>query len=210
GLLVQPGALTAVVSADPTAATALAERLTRYVDDGEVRLGGVLLSDLPLAEVRRRLVLVDQSPVLFSGSLREELGDGAVDQALETACCADVLEALADGLDTELEERGRQLSGGQRQRLVLARALTAEPEVLVLDEPTSAVDAHTEARIADRLHEMRAGRTTVVLTTSPLVLDRADVVALLVDGVVVATGTHRELLHDPAYAAVVLRTEAAA
>lgn len=210
GLLVQPGALTAVVSADPTAATALAERLTRYVDDGEVRLGGVLLSDLPLAEVRRRLVLVDQSPVLFSGSLREELGDGAVDQALETACCADVLEALADGLDTELEERGRQLSGGQRQRLVLARALTADPEVLVLDEPTSAVDAHTEARIADRLHEMRAGRTTVVLTTSPLVLDRADVVALLVDGVVVATGTHRELLHDPAYAAVVLRTEAAA
>lgn len=210
GLLVQPGALTAVVSADPTAATALAERLTRYVDDGEVRLGGVLLSDLPLAEVRRRLVLVDQSPVLFSGSLREELGDGAVDQALETACCADVLEALADGLDTELEERGRQLSGGQRQRLVLARALTADPEVLVLDEPTSAVDAHTEARIADRLHEMRAGRTTVVLTTSPLVLDRADVVALLVDGVVVATGTHRELLREPAYAAVVLRTEAAA
>ncbi len=209
GLLVQPGALTAVVSADPTAATALAERLARYVDDGQVRLGGVLLSDLPLAEVRRRVVLVDQSPMLFSGSLREELGDGPVEQALETACCADVLEALADGLDTALEERGRQLSGGQRQRLVLARALTAEPEVLVLDEPTSAVDAHTEARIADRLHEMRSGRTTVVLTTSPLVLDRADVVALLVDGVVVATGTHRELLHDPAYAAVVLRTEAA-
>lgn len=210
GLLVQPGTLTAVVSADPTAATALAERLARYVDEGEVRLGGVLLRDLPLVEVRRRVVLVDQAPMLFSGSLREELGDGPVDQALETACCADVLEALADGLDTELEERGRQLSGGQRQRLVLARALTAEPEVLVLDEPTSAVDAHTEARIADRLHEMRSGRTTVVLTTSPLVLDRADVVALLVDGVVVASGTHRELLHDPAYAAVVLRTEAAA
>ena len=210
GLLVQPGALTAVVSADPTAATALAERLARYVDDGEVRLGGVLLGDLPLPEVRRRILLVDQSPMLFSGSLREELGDGPVEQALETACCADVLEALANGLDTELEERGRQLSGGQRQRLVLARALTADPEVLVLDEPTSAVDAHTEARIADRLREMRIGRTTVVLTTSPLVLDRADVVALLVDGVVVATGTHRELLHDPAYAAVVLRSEAAA
>ena len=210
GLLVQPGLLTAVVSADPAASTALAERLGRYADDGEVRLGGVLLSDLPLAEVRRRVMVVDQSPLLFSGSLREELGGGPVDEALETACCADVLEALADGLDTDLEERGRQLSGGQRQRLVLARALAAEPEVLVLDEPTSAVDAHTEARIADRLHCMREGRTTVVLTSSPLMLERADVVALLVDGRVVATGTHRELLRDPAYAAVVLRGEAAA
>ena len=149
-------------------------------------------------------------PLLFSGRLREELGTGPVDEALETACAADVLEALPDGLDTELEERGRQLSGGQRQRLVLARALAADPEVLVLDEPTSAVDAHTEARIADRLHRMRSGRTTVVLTTSPLMLDRADVVALLVDGSVVATGTHRELLQEPAYRAVVLRGEQAA
>jgi ABC-type multidrug transport system fused ATPase/permease subunit len=210
GLLVEPGLLTAVVSADPAASTALAERLGRYLDDGEVRLGGVRLHDLTLADVRRRVMVVDQSPMLFSGSLRDELGDGPVEQALETACCADVLEALPDGLDTELEERGRQLSGGQRQRLVLARALAAEPEVLVLDEPTSAVDAHTEARIADRLQQMRAGRTTVVLTSSPLVLDRADVVALLVDGVVVATGTHRELLHDAAYAAVVTRGEVAA
>lgn len=210
GLLVQPGVLTAVVSADPAASTALAERLGRYVDDGEVRLGGVLLSDLPLEEVRRRVMVVDQSPLLFSGSLRDELGSGPVEQALETACAADVLEALPEGLDTSLEERGRQLSGGQRQRLVLARALAAEPEVLVLDEPTSAVDAHTEARIADRLHRMRAGRTTVVLTSSPLMLDRADVVALLVDGVAVATGTHRELLAEPAYRAVVLRGEQAA
>lgn len=209
-LLVQPGVLTALVSADPAASTAVAERLGRYVDDGEVRLGGVPLNDLPLAEVRRRILVVDQSPMLFSGSLRTELGRGPVHEALEAACCADVLDALPDGLDTDLEERGRQLSGGQRQRLVLARALAAEPEVLVLDEPTSAVDAHTEARIADRLHRMRAGRTTLVLTTSPLMLDRADVVALLVDGVVVATGTHRELLADAAYASVVLRGQEAA
>ncbi len=210
GLLVQPGLLTAVVSGDPASSSAVAERLGRYTDDGEVRLGGVRLSELPLAEVRRRVLVVDQSPLLFSGRLGDELGTGPVDEALETACAADVLEALSDGLDTELEERGRQLSGGQRQRLVLARALAADPEVLVLDEPTSAVDAHTEARIAHRLHRMRAGRTTVVLTTSPLMLDRADVVALLVDGVVVATGTHRELLQEPDYRAVVLRGEQAA
>ena len=209
GLLVRPGVLTAVASADPVAASALADRLGRYVD-GEVRLGGVLLSDLPLADVRRRVQVVDKDALLLSGVLREELGGGDVSAALHAACAADVLEALPDGLDTVLEERGRQLSGGQRQRLVLARALVADPEVLVLDEPTSAVDAHTEARIADRLREVRAGRTTVVMTSSPLVLDRADEVALLVDGRVVAVGTHRELLHDDAYRAVVLRAEPAA
>jgi len=93
---------------------------------------------------------------------------------------------------------------------VLARALIADPEVLVLDEPTSAVDAHTEARIADRLRDARAGRTTVVMTSSPLVLDRADEVALLVDGRVVAVGTHRALLDGEAYRSIVLRTEPAA
>jgi ABC-type multidrug transport system fused ATPase/permease subunit len=205
GLVVRPGQLTAIVSPDPTASTALAERLGRYVDDGEVRLGGVRLQDLPLREVRRRVVVVDQSPLLFSGSLREELQGAKVAEALETASAADVLEALPAGLDTALEERGRQLSGGQRQRLVLARALASDPEVLVLDEPTSAVDAHTEARIADRLQAMRSGRTTVVLTTSPLMLDRADEVVLLVDGAVAATGTHRELLQEPAYRGIVLR-----
>ncbi|MCB0896943.1 MAG: ATP-binding cassette domain-containing protein, partial [Nocardioidaceae bacterium] len=118
----------------------------------------------------------------------------------------DVLDALPDGLDTVVAERGRTFSGGQRQRLVLARALAAEPEVLVLVEPTSAVDAHTEARIAARLHGHRAGRTTVVTTSSPLVLDRADVVAFLRDGRVVATGTHAELLdREPEYRRVVTR-----
>ena len=98
----------------------------------------------------------------------------------------DVLEALADGLDAPVEERGRSFSGGQRQRLILVRALLVDPEILVLVEPTSAVDAHTEARIAERLHAARAGRTTVIMSASPLVLDRADEVVLLVDGRVAA------------------------
>jgi ABC-type multidrug transport system fused ATPase/permease subunit len=121
-----------------------------------------------------------------------------------------VLESLPDGMDAEVTERGRSFSGGQRQRLVLARALAADPEILVLVEPTSAVDAHTEARVADRLREHRAGRTTVVTTTSPLLLDRVDNVAFVEDGAVVAVGRHRDLLEQvPGYRAVVTREEQA-
>ncbi|MDQ3105092.1 MAG: ATP-binding cassette domain-containing protein, partial [Actinomycetota bacterium] len=128
--------------------------------------------------------------------------------ALDTASADDVLDASPDGLDTVVEERGRSLSGGQRQRLVLARALVSDPAVLVLVEPTSAVDAHTEARVAARMAAQRAGRTTVVTTTSPLLLGRVDEVAFLRDGRVTATGQHRTLLaEDPAYRDVVTRGE---
>jgi ABC-type multidrug transport system fused ATPase/permease subunit len=129
-------------------------------------------------------------------------------RVLEVASAVDVLDVLPDGLDSLVEERGRSYSGGHRQRLALARVLLADPEVLVLVEPTSAVDAHTEARIAARLAEARRGRTTVVTTASPLLLDRADHVVLLEDGVVTAEGGHRELLAGhPAYRSVVIRGE---
>ena len=117
-----------------------------------------------------------------------------------------MLEALPDGFETEVAEKGRTFSGGQRQRLVLARALAADPEVLVLVDPNSAVYAHTEARIAERLRDARAGRTTVVTTSSPLMLDRVDVVCFVLDGRLVADGSHEELLTESsAYRAVVTR-----
>jgi putative ABC transport system ATP-binding protein len=109
-------------------------------------------------------------------------------------------------MDARITERGRSLSGGQRQRLALARSLITDPEVLVLDEPTSAVDSHTEARIAEGLRDLRSGRTTVVFTSSPLLLDRADRVVLVHEGEVAAVGVHRELVHsEPLYRAVVTR-----
>ncbi len=109
-------------------------------------------------------------------------------------------------MDARITERGRSLSGGQRQRLALARSLVTDPEVLVLDEPTSAVDSHTEARIAQGVRDLRAGRTTVVFTSSPLLLDRADRVVFLHEGTVVAVGGHRELVRtEPRYRAVVTR-----
>ena len=210
GLRVPHGRVVALVSDDPAETAAIADRLGRYAD-GEVRWGDVPLSGLARDAVRRRIVVSDTGSTLFSGRLADGIdvrgrGEAAVLRALHAASAEDVIEALADGLDETVAERGRSFSGGQRQRLVLARALAADPEVLVLVEPTSAVDAHTEARIADRLHEQRAGRTTVVTTTSPLMLDRVDLVAFVRGGAVVATGTHRALLHEvPDYRAVVTR-----
>lgn len=208
GLVLAPGRLTALVG-EPEQSSAVAERLAGL--DGRARLGDVALADLPDAVVRRRVLLSDHGAQLLSGRLREELGSRAPG-AIGAACAQDVVDGLPDGLDSVLDEGARSLSGGQRQRLVLARALAADPEVLLLDEPTSAVDAHTEARIAAGLAAARAGRTTLLCTTSPLLLDRADRVALLAGGVVVAQGTHRELLegaHRAAYRAAVTRGAAA-
>jgi ABC-type multidrug transport system fused ATPase/permease subunit len=216
GVVVHPGRLLGVASAIPEDAAALADRLGRYTDpvDGTVTFGGVPLRDLPLATVRRRILVGDKDPRLFTGVLREELEPtGRADEtelldALAAASAEDILDAVEGGLDSEVEERGRSFSGGQRQRLVLARGLLAAPEILVLDEPTSAVDAHTEVRIAERLRSVRAGRTTVVMSTSPLLLEWCDEVAVLVDGVVTAIGSHRLLLHNnPAYRALVTRGE---
>ncbi|MEV6804590.1 ABC transporter ATP-binding protein [Streptomyces sp. NPDC051132] len=220
GLLAPAGRFTAVVCGDPDAAGELAERLGGHPaePDRSVLLGGVPLDELPLATARTAVLVQDKDPVLLSGTLRDLLdvpSSGAVRaaDALAAARCEDVLDALVQGsldatdpLETRITERGRSLSGGQRQRLALARSLIADPEVLVLDEPTSAVDSHTEAGIADGLRRLRSGRTTVVFTSSPLLLDRADRVALVHAGEVVAVGVHRELLDgEPRYRAVVTR-----
>jgi ABC-type multidrug transport system fused ATPase/permease subunit len=215
GLEVEPGLLTCIVSAQPDDAAAIADRLGRFGGDDGVVLGGVGLSELPLETVRRRIVVSEADPVLFSGTLRSELDpwgragdDEDILRAIHVAAAEDVLEQLPAGLDTTVDERGRSFSGGQRQRLVLTRALLSGAEVLVLVEPTSAVDAHTEARIAERLQEARTGRTTVVVTTSPLVLDRADRVVYVEDGRVLASGRHRDLLKTrPDYRETVTRGE---
>ena len=212
GVTVEPGLLTALVSARPEDSAAVAARLGRTVPGRHgVTWGGVGVDDLAITDVRSRILVSPADPRLFSGPLRRELGgadDDALLEALEVTDARDALAAVEGGIDGELEERGRSLSGGQRQRLALARALLRDPEVLVLVEPTSAVDAHTEARIAGRLAAHRKGRTTVVVTASPLLLDHADVVHLLVGERVVATGTHRELAQqDAAYRAVVVRGE---
>ncbi len=177
-----------------------------------VRLGDVDLADASLADVRSTILVSDTGSQLFAGTLQDgvdphrRLTRRQAEEALRAADAEDVYDALPGGWQGELEERGRGLSGGQRQRVVLARALAAAAPILVLVEPTSAVDAHTEARIAERVARLRRGRTTIVCTISPLWLHHADRVVVLAADRVVADGHHDDLLaHDPAYRAVVAR-----
>ena len=177
-----------------------------------VRLGDVDLADASLADVRSTILVSDTGSQLFAGTLQDavdphrRLSREQAEEALVAADAEDVYDALPGGWQGELDERGRGLSGGQRQRVVLARALAAAAPILVLVEPTSAVDAHTEARIAERVTRLRRGCTTIVCTVSPLWLHHADRVVVLADDRVVADGRHDDLLtHDPIYRAVVVR-----
>jgi ABC-type multidrug transport system fused ATPase/permease subunit len=231
GVRVRPGRLTALVAEQPADATAVLDRLARYAPSNAT-WGDTRLDDIALTQVRSRILLADHEADLFAGTLREmiapssrdprygatghgasaaaERHDAATRKALHTAAAEDIVQALPDGLNSPMTAQARNLSGGQRQRIRLARALLADPEILLTVEPTSALDAHTEATVASRLGAARQGRTTVVTTTSPLVLDHADTVLFLKDGKVAAGGTHHELLEStPDYRAVVARdTEA--
>ncbi|GAA1231612.1 ABC transporter ATP-binding protein [Kitasatospora nipponensis] len=211
GLLVTPSLFTAVVCGSDDAA-ALADRLGRYVDSPATWAGRPLAA-LPLAEVRRRILVGTADARLFAGELRAELdpegrlegSDDPLWEALDAASARDIVQALPEGLDTLVATGGQDFSGGQQQRLRLVRALMADPEVLILNDPTSAVDAHTESRIAAGLTRLRRGRTTVVLTTSVLLLGRADRVVLVADGRVVAEGSHEAMMDDARYRSTVER-----
>ncbi len=213
GVEVAPGQMSAIVTDSPEHCHLIADRLGRFGPERTpVIWGGAPLADLPIKAVRSRIVLGDGDATLFSGQLREGLSpaQGASEhtlrEAIVVASAEDVVTALSHGLDTDVEERGRNFSGGQRQRLALTRALLTQAEVLILIDPTSAVDAHTEARIGARLAQSRHSMCTVVLSASPLLLDHADSVQFVEAGQVVAIGTHRDLLEaNPRYADVVLR-----
>ena len=207
GVTAEPGRLTALAGDRPADTAQVLDRLGRYLP-GDVTWGGRPLAGIARSEVRSRILVADHDADLFAGPLRDVVAgrddpdDDRVRLALDTAVAHDV----GSDLDRPVDWGGRNLSGGQRQRVRLARAVYADPEMLLAAEPTSAVDAHTEAAIADRLSSARAGRGTVLATTSPVLLDRADIVHHLVGGRVTASGTHRELLASvPGYRALVAR-----
>ena len=215
GLRLELGTFVAVATAGQADAEALVDRLAGLRPGGS--WAGQPLTDLDPAQLRERVLVADNDAALFAGPLAAVIAGRSADTvdvdhergvlaALHTAAADDVVEGLPAGLRSPVEPDGSNLSGGQRQRVRLARAILADPDVLLAVEPTSAVDAATEAVVVDRLTANRRGRTTLITSTSSLVLQAADIVHLLVGGRVVAAGRHVDLLRDqPAYAALVLR-----
>jgi putative ABC transport system ATP-binding protein len=211
-LSVRAGELVGVVSRDPAAATALLRCLGREVEPerGTVELDGVPITSYAPRDARTALLVAAHDAELFSGTLRANVAAGAppgrdLAPAMAAAQADQVVATLANGAESAVSEQGRSLSGGQRQRVALARALAADAPVLVLHDPTTAVDAVTEARIAAGLRALRRGRTTIAVTSSPALLAVTDRVLVLDEGRVRADGTHAELMGaDAEYRATVL------
>ncbi len=193
-LVVPAGEFLGVVTPDPAVATALLACLGREADPtaGSVSLDGVELPALAIDQVRSAMLVAAHDADLFEGSLVSNVSTSD-SQVLAAAGADEVAHTLPDGVHTELTERARSLSGGQRQRVALARALAVDAPVLVLHDPTTAVDAVTEARIAAGIKELRAGRTTILVTTSPALLAVADRVVVLEEGGITAEGDHSTL-----------------
>ncbi|MDT9593403.1 ABC transporter ATP-binding protein [Nocardioides zeae] len=212
-LAVAPGELVGVVVDDPAVSRALLELLRAECEPeaGRVTLGGVPLHELTLDARHSHVLVAPHRVEVFEGSLAENIDPAAAlaaarrDAVLAASAADDVVAISEAGLDTRVAAHGTSMSGGQQQRVALARALAADPPVLVLDEPTTAVDAVTEQRIGAGLASLRRDRSTLLLTTSPALLAAADRVLHLRGGRVVASGTHGELLAGTAYRETVLR-----
>src|SRR5712691_1295832 len=201
-LALEPGETVAVVGATGAGKTTLLQLVPRLADvtGGAVRLDGTDVREIPLPLLRSRVGCAFEDPTLFSASVRENVAFGAADashaaiEAALAAAQADFVYDLPWGLDTRIGEQGMALSGGQRQRVALARAILARPSVLVLDDPLSALDVHTEAKVTEALSRVLAESTALVVAHRPSTVLLADRVALLDGGVISALGTHRELL----------------
>jgi ATP-binding cassette, subfamily B, bacterial len=210
-LRIEPGETVALVGATASGKSTLISLVPRLHDvtGGRIALDGVDIRDLTLGSLRSHIGVAFEDPTLFSASVRENLligcptaGDRDIAVALETAQAQFAYE-LPWGLDTRVGEQGLSLSGGQRQRLALARAILGRPRVLVLDDPLSALDVHTEALVEEALARILAGTTALVVVHRPSTLALAERVAFLADGRVAATGSHHDLLESvPAYRAV--------
>jgi ATP-binding cassette subfamily B protein len=210
-----PGQTMVLTGATGSGKSTLLQLIPRLADvsSGSVRLDGTDVRDLPLAGLRTAVGCAFEDATLFSASVRENVAFGAPDadaEAVEAALTAAQARFAYDlpwGLDTRIGEQGMALSGGQRQRIALARAILARPDVLILDDPLSALDVHTEARVTQALHEILAGSTALVVAHRPSTVALADTVALLSGGVIAASGSHRDLLSSNAEYAALMDVE---
>ncbi|CAM3496374.1 ABC transporter ATP-binding protein [Stackebrandtia soli] len=208
---IRPGETLAIAGTTGSGKTTLVSLIPRLYDvtSGRVTVDGIDIADMRLTDVRTVVTMAFEDPTLFSMSVRENLTlgraeatDDDIDEALRVAQ-AEFVHDLPFGLDTRVGEQGLSLSGGQRQRLALARAVIVRPAVLVLDDPLSALDVHTEELVERALASVLSGTTAIIVVHRPSTVALADRVALLENGTITAIGTHRELLETtPAYAEV--------
>ncbi len=202
-LTIEPGESVALVGPTASGKSTIARLLPRFydVDGGEILLDGIDVRDVRRQDLRRAVSIVFEETFLFSSSIRDNIAfadpdaeDELVVKAASLAGADDFIRELPDGYDTEIGERGYSLSGGQRQRIAIARAILADPRVLILDDATSAVDPTKEHEIRDALSEVMERRTTIVIAHRPATIALADRVVLLDEGHIVASGTHEDLL----------------
>jgi ATP-binding cassette, subfamily B, multidrug efflux pump len=202
-LIVEPGRTVALVGETGAGKTTIVKLLTRFHDptSGTVRIDGVDLRSVTQSSLRRQMGMVLQDPFLFNGSVREnilfgrlEASDDDVIAAAKAVGAHDFIMHLKNGYDTSVEEGGATLSVGQRQLISFARALLADPRILILDEATSSVDTQTEQIIQKALATLLKGRTSFVIAHRLSTITNADKIVVIHDGKIVEQGTHTELL----------------
>ena len=204
-LVVKPGETVAFVGPSGAGKTTVMQMIQRFYDpqEGAIRLDGVDLREMQREDFRSQIAVVPQDPVIFSGSARDnirfgrpEASDAEVEAAAKAAAAHEFIEALSEGYDTKLGERGVMLSGGQKQRVAIARAILRDAPVLLLDEATSALDAESERAVQEAVEHLSKNRTTLIVAHRLATVKKADRIVVMQDGAVVAEGTHDALVAE--------------